>query len=222
MLYLIAKVLDETEINSIRKEVMSSIDWIDGNSSANYRLSNIKKNLQLNGDRTIKAQDTIIDKLRTSKTVNDFSFIKKIHSLMFSRTGEGMYYKSHLDKPTLEAGRRDLSFTLFLSDPEAYEGGELRISIPPEIKTVKLKPGEIIIYPTQYVHEVRTVTQGERLVSVGWIESEIPENENRYILGLINKAQRKIQRENDEGAKNQEALSNIGTAYNMLYKRYYG
>ena len=66
-----------------------------------------------------------------------------------------------------------------------YEGGELILYIPPEKKTIKLNPGEMIIYPTKYYHEVTKVTEGERMVCVGWIESLIPNNEDRESLSLF-------------------------------------
>lgn len=141
---------------------------------------------------------------------------------MFSRTGEGMFYRSHLDTPTITTGRRDLSFTLFLNDPSRYEGGELVLQIEPERKIVKLSSGQLIIYPTQYLHEVKEVTKGERLVAVGWIESEIPENEDRYILGLIDHSRAKLQKDVEMGTGDIEDQHKIQIAYNMLYKRFYG
>ena len=222
MLYLITRVLNETQVAEVVQKVMISDKWRDGNRSANYRSDDTKRNLQLPGSSEVNAQSIVVNSLAQNKAIKNFGFIKTIHSLMFTRTGEGMFYNEHLDKPTLPTGRRDLSFTLFLSNPKSYEGGELVLRIPPETKIVKLKPGEIILYPTQYLHEVKMVNRGERLVSVGWIESDIPEHENRYILGLINKVQGKMQRENDEGSDNQESINSLKIAYNMLYKRYLG
>ena len=69
-----------------------------------------------------------------------------------------MYYGRHVDEVYSSEGRRDYSFTIFLNNPNDYDGGELVLNIPPENKAIKLDAGSIIIYPTKYVHEVREVS----------------------------------------------------------------
>ena len=127
-----------------------------------------------------------------------------------------MYYGNHVDSAHTSQGRRDYSFTLFLNNPSDYEGGELILNIPPEQKSIKLGAGSIIIYPTKYLHEVREVTQGERLVCVGWIESFIKNDEEREMLGYVKNAMLQLSLSNND---NSIILLNI--AYERL-KKYFG
>ena len=82
-----------------------------------------------------------------------------------------------------EAGlRTDLSFTLFLSAPEAYEGGALTLDLPGGRQSLKPAAGDMVLYPSSQIHEVETVTKGERLVAVGWIQSQIRSAQQRQII----------------------------------------
>lgn len=222
MLYLIAPLLDEQDSKKLRRQLMLNSNWKDGMNSATYRDTKTKKNIQLSAYNEQDGEQVVKTALINNKKIMRYTFIKNIHALMFTRTGEGMFYKAHVDNPVIRTGRRDLSFTLFLNDPSSYEGGELVLKIEPETKIVKLKPGEIFIYPTKYLHEVKEVTKGERLVAVGWIESDIPEEENRYILGLIDNLRAKLQRDSELSEGNRDDLHKIQIAYNMLYKRFSG
>ena len=142
-------------------------------------------------------------------------FPGKVHSILFSRTGGGMFYGPHLDTPHVPSGRRDLSFTLFLNEKTDYKGGELILYIPPEKKTIKLNPGEMVMYPTKYFHEVTEVTEGERLVCVWWIESLIPNNEDRESLSIFKSAMSALQRQHGVSP----AIQSLNVSYNSIFKR---
>ena len=92
----------------------------------------------------------------------------------------------HVDNALMAQGtekiRTDLSFTLFLSDPESYEGGELTIDWAGMTQSIKLPAGSLVLYPSTTLHRVETVTSGERIVCVGWIESQIRTTEQREVL----------------------------------------
>ena len=92
---------------------------------------------------------------------------------MFTKSVEGMKYGRHIDNGFMSSGRADLSFTLFLSRDDQYKGGELVIENINSENKFKLKAGEILIYPSSYLHSVNEVLYGERLVFVGWIESYV-------------------------------------------------
>ena len=105
---------------------------------------------------------------------------------MISRTeGEG-HYGAHVDNAMMGGGearmRTDLSFTLFLSDPGEYEGGELMVHAAGMTQSIKGKAGELVLYPSSSIHEVREVTSGTRVVAVGWIESMIRDAAQREML----------------------------------------
>jgi PKHD-type hydroxylase len=93
-----------------------------------------------------------------------------------------MKYGRHIDNAYMSAGRADLSFTVFLNDKNTYEGGALSIENLNSEQNFKLDAGEIIIYPSTYLHSVEEVINGERLVFIGWIESYIKSIEEREYL----------------------------------------
>ena len=127
-----------------------------------------------------------------------------------------MFYGPHVDLALTEGGRRDLSFTIFLNDKNEYKGGELILYIPPEKRQIKLNAGDIIIYPTKYLHEVKQVTEGERMVCVGWIESQIISDDDREIISSLKKSLYEI--ENNSNCSETTKL-NLNTAINRIYKR---
>ena len=128
-----------------------------------------------------------------------------------------MFYGPHVDIALIGGKRRDLSFTIFLNDKKDYNGGELILYIPPERRTIKLNAGDIIIYPTKYIHEVKEVTEGERMVCVGWVQSEINNDEDRDILSIFSNMVGEI-------ATNPNINSltriNLNSALNRLHKRF--
>ena len=215
MLYYSHKLLNEDTASKFAKRLIASDDWVDGKFS-NIG-SQVKRNLQLNsaGEDYDEFSNEIINLAENDNIIKNYVFPAKVFNIVFSRTGTGMFYGPHLDAPFLSSGRRDLSFTLFLNEKKDYKGGELILYVPPEKKQIKLNPGEMIIYPTKYLHEVKEVTEGERLVCVGWIESQIPDNEDRESLSMLNSGIGEIIR--NYGTTNASQSLNIG--YNNLFKR---
>ena len=134
---------------------------------------------------------------------------KKIHGTMFSKSMKGMKYGRHIDNAFMSSGRADLSFTLFLNCKETYKGGELVIENLNSEKKFKLSAGEIIIYPSTYLHEVEEVLEGERLVFIGWIESYVKSIEEReYLFDL------------DAGAKSLLAKYGRSNELDLIFKSY--
>jgi len=215
MLYLARNLLSEKESADLRRRLILAPDWVDGKVSAHG--SKIKRNLQLNScDEKTLITNEIIEYIENDSLINSFTFPNKIFNILFTRTGEGMYYGPHVDTPYLPTGRRDLSFTIFLNKQDEYKGGELILYIPPETKKIKLDQGDIIIYPTKYLHEVKEVTDGERMVCVGWIESQIPKDDEREELYLIGNSITKI----IEKYGNSSATQDLKLSFNRLYKRF--
>jgi PKHD-type hydroxylase len=218
MLYFAHRLISEEKAADIRKRLLMSHEWTDGKASA--KRSTVKKNLQLNvGETNNKFSEEIIDIINSDQKINDFTFPSKIFSTLFSRTGVGMFYGPHTDLPYLSKGRRDFSFTIFLSKPTDYTGGELILYMPPEKKQIKLNPGEMIIYPTKYLHEVKEVTQGERMVCVGWIESQIERDDDRESLYLMMTGMSELENQlRQQGIT--PATQNLRISFNRIYKRF--
>jgi len=217
MLYFAGHLFNQEKSDELRKRLILSNKWVDGKVSA--KGSEVKRNLQLNHcDEKTSITAEVIEKIENNSLINSFSFPAKIFNVLFTRTGEGMYYGPHFDLPYLPTGRRDLSFTIFLNNPNEYEGGELKLYITPETKKIKMNQGDIIIYPTKYLHEVTQVTKGERMVCVGWIESQIPRDDDRESLSLMSRGITEINKQ--LGNINNPAIQNLRNSFNNIYKRF--
>mgnify|MGYP001211023563 CR=1 FL=1 len=217
MLYFAQKLLDTEVVRDLRKRLLLCPDWIEGSNSAQGKnVKSVKRNLQLNTGKSYDLlSQEIINILMDNEQIKRTLFPSKIFNILFTRTGEGMYYGPHMDVPYISTGRRDLSFTIFLNNPENYKGGELILNIPPEQKTIKLKEGEIIVYPTKYLHEVKIVTEGERMVCVGWIQSQIERDDDRYSLTLLKSVLNELESNNI----NNKVKQDLHIAFTNIYKR---
>ena len=131
--------------------------------------------------------------MERNEEFQSFAMPRRIIPPMISRYSEGMQYGSHVDAPILGGRnplRTDLSITLFLSDPDSYDGGELELDTPLGQQRVKLKPGDAVVYSTTVRHGVRPVTRGMRIALVTWIQSLVKSPEERqiiYDLSLVRK-----------------------------------
>ena len=120
---------------------------------------------------------------------------KRLVRLLISRYEPGMTYGTHVDDAMIDGVRTDLSFTLFLSDPASYEGGELVVEDSYGERAIKLSPGELILYPSTTLHRVEPVTAGLRLAAVGWLRSYVRDAERREILFDLETALRQVHAE---------------------------
>ena len=189
MNYLIHHLLNAEELNLIKKELenCSQQDWEDGKKTAGSHASMVKNNLQLNRDTEVSKKNAqlVTKKILSSQLIKSFSLPKRIHGIMFTKSSKNMHYGRHIDNPYMSSGRSDLSFTLSLTNKDFYKGGELIIETMNSEEKFKLNAGEIIIYPSSYLHAVNEVNNGERLVCVGWIESYVKSPEKRELFFLI-------------------------------------
>ena len=185
MNYLTHQLLNAEEINFIEKELEQEIKgWEDGKKTAGSHASIVKNNLQLKrtSDISKKLSLLIKQKILNNDLIKSFTLPKKIHGIMFTKSSKGMQYGRHIDNAYMSSGRADLSFTIFLTKKNLYEGGELLIENLTSEKKFKLNSGEILIYPSTFLHSVQEVLNGERIVCVGWIESYIKSIEEREYL----------------------------------------
>ena len=195
MNYLTHQLLNSEELEILRKNLdKEELFWEDGKQTAGKHAAEVKNNLQLKRDINLskKFSELIIEKILSNDLIKSFALPKKIHGTMFSKSKSGMKYGSHIDNPFMSSGRADLSFTIFLSSKENYDGGELLIQSFNSEKKFKLKAGEIIIYPSTYLHSVEEVIAGERLVFIGWIESYVKSIEEREYLFDLDAAARSL------------------------------
>ena len=212
MNYLTHQLLNAEEINFIVKELeQENQGWEDGKKTAGNHASIVKNNLQLNRNSEVskKYSQFVNKKILSSQLIKSFSLPKRIHGIMFTKSSKGMKYGRHIDNAYMSSGRADLSFTVFLTKKNQYEGGELLIENITSENKFKLNTGEILIYPSTFLHSVQEVLNGERIVCVGWIESYIKSIEEReYLFDL------------DAGARSLLAKHGRSDDLDLIFKSY--
>ena len=212
MNYLNLTLLDDEEIKILKRDLFNRDEmWEDGRKTAGTQAAKVKNNLQLNRNSEIskKFSNLIAKKMLSAPLIKSFCLPKNIHGIMFTKSAKNMKYGLHVDNPFMSSGRADLSFTIFLSEKKEYEGGELLIQTMNKENKFKLNIGEIIIYPSTYLHSVAEVFSGERFVCVGWIESYISSSEEReYLFDL------------DAGAKSLLSKHGRSDELDLIFKSY--
>ena len=212
MNYLNHQLLNFEELDLLKKNIeKKNLQWDNGKKTAGKHAAKVKNNLQLNRESDISKKYTrlISEKILSNNLIKSFTLPKKIHGIMFSKSTEGMGYGRHIDNSFMSSGRADLSFTIFLNSKDNYAGGELFIENINSEESFKLNAGEIIIYPSTYLHSVKEVTKGERLVCIGWIESYVKSIEEReYLFDL------------DAGAKGLLAKYGRSDELDLIFKSY--
>ena len=183
--FLTRPILDGVELQQIQDRLASDqLPWRDGKLTAGQQAASVKQNSQLAPDSelTQEIMELVSRKLRDDPLIKSFCLIRKVHSLLVSKSESGDGYGWHVDNPFSKHGRRDLSFTMFLSDESAYSGGSLEIQGFAESSEFRLPAGHVLIYPSSSIHRVNHITDGVRFVCVGWIESYIKSAEDRALL----------------------------------------
>ena len=182
---LTSPILNSKELEIIKKNLdKEELSWEDGKQTAGKQAAKVKNNLQLSRDLDLskKFSGLITQKILSNELIKSFALPKKVHGTIFSKSTSGMKYGRHIDNTYMSSGRADLSFTIFLNSKDSYEGGELSIESFNSEEKFKLNAGEIIVYPSTYLHSVEAVLDGERLVFIGWIESYVKSIEEREYL----------------------------------------
>lgn len=133
-------------------------------------------------------EQRIVNSLLANRAFVRAALPKRIVRLVFDRYEAGMGCGPRVDDPIMEGCRTDLSFTLFLNDPTDYDRGDLIVETSAGWETRKHAAGDLVLYPTRYIHSVAPVTRGTRFAAVGWIESLTPSMERREILGDLDAA----------------------------------
>jgi PKHD-type hydroxylase len=192
MQIVIGNVLSAGEIALVR-ETLAGANFEDGRETAGFAARMVKHNRQATNDGKI---DTV-RKLVESRILGHDVFAlavrpKTLTSIMFSAYEPGMRYGSHVDDALMQGMRTDVSFTLFLSEPASYDGGELVIESASGEDAVKLEAGGLVAYPSTALHHVTEVTRGVRLAAVGWARSYVRDGARRELLFDLDTARRQM------------------------------
>lgn len=220
MLLQIPQVLS-TESLARCSEIVGAAAWGDGRVTAGSQSAQVKRNLQLPEDSPAaqEAQRLIISALANNGLFLSGALPKRVFPPLFNCYRTGMDFGSHVDNAVrthVASGqhlRTDLSATLFLADPDDYDGGELVIEDTFGSQSVKLPAGDMILYPASSVHRVLPVTRGARLASFFWVESRIRSAEQRRLLFDMDTAIASLRAAQGESA---EAVRLTGCYHNLL------
>jgi PKHD-type hydroxylase len=193
MQIVISDILSAEEVETVRA-VLERTRFVDGRTTAGFAASLVKNNQQAAGDdRKLET----IRKLIASRILGNELFQiavrpKVLSPLLFSRYEKAMNYGSHVDDALMNGMRADVSFTLFLSEQESYDGGELVIESPAGEDAVKPPAGSLVAYSSTALHRVNDVTRGSRLAAVGWVRSFVRDAAQRELLFDLDTARRDI------------------------------
>jgi PKHD-type hydroxylase len=187
MILVIDAIPDAGHLAAIAERI-GLLAWRDGRETAGSVARQVKRNQQavMNSTAGRALQDEIGDILSDHPILKAAAQPRGFSPLLISKTGEAGRYGPHVDNALMGRGgkriRTDLSFTLFVTPPAEYDGGELVIHAAGMTQEVKGEPGHLVLYPSGSIHEVRPVTRGERIVCVGWIESMIADQARREMI----------------------------------------
>ncbi|MES9824382.1 MAG: Fe2+-dependent dioxygenase [Candidatus Thiodiazotropha endolucinida] len=193
MLVQIDDLLQQAQLNKI-DQILAQAEFVDGKLTAGKAAQRVKNNQELKGE---PRQMELLIRILTSAMANNETFRSavlpyRMADPIFARYQPGMTYGDHVDDPLMglsgQRFRSDVSMTIFLREPETYEGGELVVRTTFGEKRVKLPAGSAVIYPSSSLHHVAEVTKGERLVALAWIQSYVRDPAKRELLYELDQA----------------------------------
>ncbi len=196
MLITIPDILDQSKLIEIN-ELLDQGQFKDGKLTAGWHAKLVKNNTQLSGrDKAAKQATALLtNALQRNPAFAHATLLRQMRSLLFSRYEPGMEYGNHVDDAIMGSNRSfrtDISFTVFLSDPESYEGGELIMDSSVGEQKFKLPSGSAVIYPSTTLHRVAPVIKGVRQVAVSWIQSLVRSAEQREIIYDVDNTRRAL------------------------------
>lgn len=222
MLVCIPKVLDAQQLAAVRSLLAQAGDaWVDGRVTAGYQGAPVKFNQQIDERSEVaqQCQHIILSALERHPLFISAALPNIVYPPMFNRYGEGMHFGAHVDGSVRihpHHGRKlrtDISATLFLSDQQDYDGGELEVEDTYGTHAVKLDAGDMIIYPATSLHQVTPITRGIRTGCFFWIQSLVRDDGQRAMLFDMDNA---IQTLNHTQADETARRKLIGVYHNLL------
>lgn len=187
MLITVPDVLNAKELAAINTD-LAAAKWLDGRSTAGRQSAEVKVNKQLARDDAVVRKWSPLIGAALGRSPRFLKAALPLHTLppIFSRYDGGEHYGAHVDNAVRSAGglqvRTDLAVTLFLADPDSYDGGALLVETRFGRQAVKLPAGGLVLYPASSLHQVEPVTRGSRLAAVFWVQSLIRDNASREML----------------------------------------
>ena len=189
MLITVPDVLTKDQVQQMR-QVLDAAEWVDGKVTAGYQAQAVKDNHQLPEGHPISQQlgEIVLQALARAPLFISAALPLKVFPPMFNRYAGGGHFGTHVDtaiRQMVTTGQRirtDVSATLFLSEPEEYDGGVLNVEDTYGTQSVKLPAGHMVLYPSTSLHHVTSVTRGVRVSSFFWLQSMIRQDAHRTLL----------------------------------------
>jgi PKHD-type hydroxylase len=189
MLTVIPDLLDAATVAQVRA-LIDAAEWVDGNVTSGHQSALAKRNLQLPEDapHAKQAGQIVLDALGASPLFIAAALPLKVFPPLFNSYAGGQAFGTHVDNAVrIQAGtgfrvRSDLSITIFLEEPQAYDGGELTVETNFGVQRVKLPAGHAVLYPSSSLHRVEPVTRGRRVASFFWLQSMVRDDAARQML----------------------------------------
>ena len=192
MILAIADILSLADIEAVRAG-LAKATFVDGKTTAGWSAKLVKSNLQAGpGPEVDRLRALVETRLIEHPVFALATRPKTIIGPLLSRYQAGHAYGAHVDDALIGGARTDVSFTLFLADPGAYEGGELVIDTASGEEAFKLPAGSLVTYPETMLHRVAPVTRGERIVAAGWVRSYVRDPAHRELLFDLETARRRL------------------------------
>ena len=220
MLLKIQSILSKTQVQQVR-DALREAEWVDGNITAGYQSAQAKNNQQLPENSPVARQlgDLILMALAQNKLFMSAALPAKIFPPLFNCYQGGQAFGVHVDNAIRQVPgtpvkvRTDVSMTLFLSEPEEYDGGELVIEDTYGSQKIKLAAGDMVLYPATSLHRVTPVTRGCRFASFFWLQSMISSDEKRSLLFDMDMAIQSLRAKIEDSP---EIIQLTGVYHNLL------
>jgi PKHD-type hydroxylase len=189
VLLQIPDVLTPQQVAHARR-LLDNAGWVDGRVTAGHQSTRVKDNRQLPEDHPVARElgEMILVALGRNPLFLSAALPLRVFPPLFNRYEGGQAFGNHVDNAIRQVSgsgarlRTDLSATLFLADPEEYDGGELLVEDTYGVHSVKLQAGHMVLYPSTSLHNVRAVTSGARIASFFWVQSMVREDGERTLL----------------------------------------
>jgi PKHD-type hydroxylase len=223
MILTIKSVLSSDEVAHFR-DVLANTQWVDGNITSGVQAAQAKYNLQVPEDAAEARAlgETILLKLGSHAEFNAAALPLRVFPPLFNRYDAGMGFEAHVDNAiryvpsARQRVRTDISSTLFLSNPDEYDGGELLIDDVYGERSVKLEAGDMVVYPADSLHRVAPITRGSRWAAFFWTQSMVRDDSDRALLYRMDQSITLARQE--LGDKHPAVLGLTSTFHNLLRK----
>jgi len=223
MIVHVPEVLGPADLKHFRA-VLDAAEWVDGRVTAGHQSVRVKQNEQLpeDGAQARELGDRVVRALERNPLFITAALPLRVFPPLFNRYSLGMQFGTHVDNSirqipgTPHRIRTDVSATLFLSEPDEYDGGELIVEDVYGPHSVKLPAGHMVLYPASSLHRVTEVTRGARVAAFFWVQSMVRDDGQRSLLFDLDLAIQQVRRELSEHA----AVVSLTNCYHNLLRRF--